>query len=333
MAQNFLRCDRYGRPSAMASEISASLAPVETTRQFHIFGREIPHSISPAMHNAGFQYHNLDCSYRITETESVEDCPTSIARADFGGASVAMPYKLEVMRYCGIVTAEAKLMGAVNTLCVRTDAHGQRLIEGDNTDWIGVLNCIQAKYPTRGKESPKMGWVIGAGGAARAAVYALHAAGTERIFISNRSHSKAESLVSAFSDHFKVEIIDDWSEMNEHPADVVIGTVPANAVYDSDFYGIEWNSAGGLCIDLSYNPRVTPLLWVVADVPKWKIVNGLQVLLEQGYAQYRKWTALEPPKELIMEAIGCDLLQDESDPAADHCLATGRKPIVQSCKL
>lgn len=275
-----------------------------TTKQYHIFGRGISFSMSPAIHNTGFRHHELNSNYSITEVESVDDCLAFISREEFGGASVTMPYKLEVFRYCDVMTDEAKLLGAVNTLAVTQGASGQRIIEGENTDWSGILNCIRTNYPNA-STSPKIGWVIGAGGAARAAVYALHRAGVKSIFISNRTRSRAEAIADTFAGHFRVEVVEDWTEMNEHPADVIIGTVPADTYTDSQFDGLRWNGAGGLCIDMSYKPRVTPLLTVATKAPEWNIANGIEVLLEQGYVQYQKWTGLEPPRQLMRVAVGC----------------------------
>lgn len=271
------------------------------TKQFHIFGRGISFSMSPAIHNTGFEHHDLDNSYKITEVGAVEDCLPFISQENFGGASVTMPYKLEVSRYCDILTTEAKLLGAVNTLAVHYGENKERTLEGDNTDWSGILNCIQTRHA-----GPRTGWVIGAGGAARAAIYALHRAGIEQIFISNRTRSKAEVIAETFAGHFNVKVIDDWTQMNAHPADVIVGTVPAETYSDSQFDGLEWNAAGGLCIDMSYKPRVTPLLSVAAKAPKWAIANGIEILLEQGYVQYQKWTGLEPPKQLMRAAVGVD---------------------------
>lgn len=270
-------------------------------KQFHIFGRGISFSMSPAIHNTGFEYHGIENNYKITEVDTVEDCFPLLSQENFGGASVTMPYKLEISRYCDVLTTEAKLLGAVNTLAVHYSENGERSIEGDNTDWSGILNCIQTRHP-----KSKTGWVIGAGGAARAAIYALQRAGMDHIFISNRTRSKAEAIAETFAGHFKVEVVDDWTEMNAHPADVIIGTVPAETYHDSQFEGLEWNAAGGLCIDMSYKPRVTPLLSVAAKAPKWKIANGIEILLEQGYVQYQKWTGLEPPKQLMRVAVGVD---------------------------
>jgi shikimate-5-dehydrogenase len=291
----------------MISKTPTSVATGQATKQFHIFGRGISFSMSPAIHNTGFEHHDLNYNYKITEVDTVEDCLPFISREDFGGASVTMPYKLEVSQYCDVLTTEAKLLGAVNTLAVQHGKNGERSIEGDNTDWSGILNCIQTRHP-----NSKTGWVIGAGGAARAAIYALHRAGIESIFISNRTRAKAEAIAETFADHFRVEVIDDWAEMNAHPADVIVGTVPAETYSGSQFEGLEWNAAGGLCIDMSYKPRVTPLLSVAAKAPEWTIANGIEILLEQGYVQYQKWTGLEPPRKLMRVAVGVDSVESAS---------------------
>jgi hypothetical protein len=101
--------------------------------------------MSPAIHNTGFQHHQLDYNYSITEIGSVQDCLLVTAHEHYV-ASVTMSYKLEVTKYCDIVTHEGKLMAALNTLSVQKGANGQRIIKGDNTDGSGILNCIRAKY-------------------------------------------------------------------------------------------------------------------------------------------------------------------------------------------
>jgi shikimate-5-dehydrogenase len=290
----------------MASEGSVQLTHSGAIKQFHIFGREISFSMSPAIHNTGFQHHQLDCNYSIIEIGSVQDCLLATAHEHYGGASVTMPYKLEVTKYCDIFTHERKLMAAANTLSVQKGANGQRTIKGDNTDWSGILNCIRAKYLIYTTRLPKMGWVIDADGAARAAIYVLHKSGVEKIFISNRTRSRGEAIASKFADQFHVEVVDDWEEMNSHPADIVVGTIPVDTILDTHFGKVQRQSVGGLCIDMSYRPRVTPLLSIAARASNWEIANGIEVLLEQGYVQYQKWTGLKPPKKLVRNAVGCD---------------------------
>ncbi|KAG8631770.1 hypothetical protein KVT40_000910 [Elsinoe batatas] len=221
----------------------------------------------------------------------------------FGGASVTMPYKLEVHRFCDHVTERAQLIGAINTILVR-DEDGRRTIEGDNTDCHGLSQVIRDRFPGHSQKStPQVGWVIGAGGASRAAIMALHLAGFSRVFISNRTREKAERIAKDFAALLKVEIIDSWEHMNAHPADVVIGTVPAESVLESDFARLVWNAEGGLCIDMSYKPLQTPLLRTAQKQAGWVTADGVDVLLEQAYCQFKLWTGLDSPRAIIAKAV------------------------------
>ena len=279
-------------------------------KNLYIFGKNISFSKSPPMHNAAFAYHNLpNHHYSIREVDSISDCAPLIASPDFAGASVTMPFKLQISQFCDEVTDEARLMGgAVNTLSVHESAGGKRILRGDNTDWSGLLQCITTRYPRHNDgggvmRKPRVGWVIGAGGASRAAVYALHKSGVEDIYISNRTFSRAQEIAEDFARHFVVTPIETWERMNGHPADVIIGTVPAETVDDSAFAGIEWKGEGGLCIDMSYKPRVTPLMRIAQGREGWATANGLDALLEQGLIQFEIWTGLEAPREVMSAAI------------------------------
>jgi shikimate-5-dehydrogenase len=277
---------------------------ISPTQNLYIFGKGISFSKSPHMHNAAFASHSLDYIYSIREIDDVRDCLPLIRSVDFKGASVTMPYKLQMAAYCDSVTDEARLMGAVNTLSVRRSTDGKRMIQGDNTDWSGLLQCIQQRYPGYDvARPPKIGWVIGAGGASRAAVYALHRSGVEEIYISNRTYERARQIAADFAEHFRVVPIERWEEMNGHPADLVIGTVPADTVSEAQFANIEWKNEGGLCIDMSYKPRVTPLMRIAERQAGWATANGLDALLEQGLIQYKIWTGLDGPRDVMSKAI------------------------------
>ena len=275
------------------------------TQNLYIFGKGISFSKSPHMHNAAFAHHGLDDhSYSIREVDSISDCEPFIRSPDFIGASVTMPYKLQIAAFCDTVTDEARLMGAVNTLSVHRSADGKQMIRGDNTDWSGLVQCIQTRYPGYdAARPPKVGWVIGAGGASRAAVYALHKSGVGQIYISNRTHERAQQIAADFAQHFRVVPIERWEEMNGHPADVVIGTVPAETVSDAQFAGVGWKTGGGLCVDMSYKPRVTTLMGIAGRQEGWMTAGGLDALLEQGLIQYKIWTGLDGPRDVMSAAI------------------------------
>ena len=132
---------------------------------------------------------------------------------------------------------------------------------------------------------------------------ALHKSGVERIFISNRTQAHAKDIAVAFSGHFAVEVIGSWEVMNEHPADIIIGTVPAETVTESQFMNLMWQSKGGLYIDMSYKLRLTPLMKIAQAHGSWETANGTDVLLEQGLIQYQIWTGMEAPREVMQAAI------------------------------
>jgi shikimate-5-dehydrogenase len=298
--------ERPTKIARMSEPATTETSQQEQQQNLYIFGKGISFSKSPHMHNAAFAHHNLSHShhYSIREVDSVSDCGPFIRSADFKGASVTMPYKLSVARFCDQVTDEARLMGAVNTLSVGRSSDGKRVVRGDNTDWSGLLQCIQTRYPGYdAAKPPKVGWVIGAGGASRAAVYALHRAGVQHIYISNRTFSRAAKIAEDFEGLFRVVPVGEWEEMNAHPADVIIGTVPADTVDDAQFAGVGWKGEGGLCIDMSYKPRVTPLMRIARRQEGWATANGLDALLEQGLIQYEIWTGLEAPRVVMSQAI------------------------------
>jgi hypothetical protein len=110
-------------------------------------------------------------------------------------------------------------------------AHNQRR----QHRWVWHSQLHTSKISIYATRPPKTGWVIEADGAARAAIYALHKSGVEKMFISNRTRSRAEAIASKFADQFHVEVVDDWEEMNSHPADIVVGTIPVETISDTHF--------------------------------------------------------------------------------------------------
>ncbi|KAJ5974545.1 hypothetical protein N7481_011755 [Penicillium waksmanii] len=267
-------------------------------KSFHIFGSGISFSISPTIHNSGFQHYGLPFTYDIRESPSIEDVADLISDEKLGGASVTMPHKLHVHKYCTDQTDIAKLIGAINTLVIKNTSDGRKVI-GDNTDWSG-LHTIITDYSKVATQRSTVGLVIGAGGASRAALYALHRAGIQHIYLVNRTQSVAEKVKEDFKPAFEITILPNLQELPRMPH-VIIGTVPATATTEDQFSGIFGSS--GLCIEMAYKPRQTPLLTVAQRHTGWQTVTGLEVLLAQGYDQFGLWTGLEPPREKMVEAV------------------------------
>ena len=263
-------------------------------KNFHIFGKGIAFSVSPTIHNAGFAHYGLPFNYTTRESDSIDGVTSLIADDRFGGASVTMPHKLQVHKFCNEQTDTAKLIGAINTLIVKNNGN-QRTIIGDNTDWSGLYNIMAAHTKTQ----PKSGLVIGAGGASRAALYAMHKTGIKTIYLVNRTLATAEKVREDFRQAFEIKVVANLADIPEKP-DVVIGTVPADTTTENQFTPLF--GSRGLCIDMSYKPRQTPLL-MAAQKHGWDTVTGLEVLLAQAFDQFLLWTGLEAPRDVMAEAI------------------------------
>jgi shikimate-5-dehydrogenase len=267
-------------------------------KNFHIFGKGISFSVSPTIHNEAFKHCGLPFKYTIRESDNIDGVAGLIKDNAFGGASVTMPHKLQVHKFCDEQTETAKLIGAINTLIVKGEG-SERTIIGNNTDWSGLYGIIAA-HSTKMQQRPKVGLVIGAGGASRAALYAMHKAGMEDIYLVNRTLATAEMVRDDFGSAFDIKVVPGLSDLPKE-LDVVIGTVPAETTNEDQFASLFRKQ--GLCIDMSYKPRQTPLLTVAQRHQAWDTVSGVEVLLAQAFDQFSLWTGLDAPKDVMTEAI------------------------------
>ncbi|KAJ5729463.1 uncharacterized protein N7483_003971 [Penicillium malachiteum] len=280
----------------------------QSPKDFHIFGCGISFSVSPTIHNAGFRHLNVPYNYDIQESASIDDVAGLIANERFGGASVTMPHKLHVHKFCKEQTDTARLIGAINTLVVRSSGN-QRVIIGDNTDWSGLYSII-TNYAEgmKGDRSPKVGLVIGAGGASRAALYSMYRSGLQQTYVVNRTQANAEQIKANFAETFNIIVLASLQDLPCLP-DIIIGTVPADVTTEEQFSSIF--KTEGLCIDMAYKPRQTPLLTAAQRNKGWSTVTGLEVLLAQAYDQFRLWTDLEAPVEEMKEAVALHEIEKE----------------------
>jgi pentafunctional AROM polypeptide len=151
--------------------------------------------MSPTLHNTAFNILGLPHKYELLETKTVGDeIKIAITSPDFGGASVTIPFKLDIIPLLDRLMPAAEAIGAVNTIIPKRTGSG-RILVGDNTDWIGIRSCICSKL---GDRPVGAALVIGAGGTARAAIYALQSLRAEVIYIYDRTASKARDLAHAF---------------------------------------------------------------------------------------------------------------------------------------
>lgn len=217
---------RDGSSPDVASTLRQNLFMLNVLRplRFFVFGAEVKLSLSPAMHNAGFISGGMLHSYRACEAADLEDVKATIFDDEFGGASISLPFKTEVISMIQQLSPSARMIGAVNTLlpvrenvswhadCVDQRCKCQRnrngpvlSLFGDNTDWMGIYACI-ARYtsPANTITAETSALVIGAGGLSRAGIYTLVKLGIRNIFIFNRTVNKARALAEEYENA-------DWS--------------------------------------------------------------------------------------------------------------------------
>ncbi|KAI8346025.1 aromatic amino acid family biosynthesis-related protein [Mortierella sp. GBAus27b] len=303
-----------GQLSARAILAARHIAGLLPTKQFYLFGTPIKQSLSPLMHNTSFLSLGLPYNYSLHETDTVDESIVAKMRSsDFGGASVTIPHKIDIISKLDEITEDAKVIGAVNTVVPVPDGKGNTILVGDNTDWLGIYHQIEHHLSSTSTVQPhKMkGLVIGAGGTSRAALYALHSLGVRDISIFNRTMVKSQAVADSFKDLFVVKVLSAnellKSSNSKTDYDLVVSTIPgtidSGSLFDESIFGV---GKKGVAVELAYTPRFTRFLKLAAQAG-WATVEGGQVLMEQGGWQAEKWVGRKWDVESVH--VQMDLVQ------------------------
>lgn len=171
------------------------LSAASTPLKFYIFGHPVAMSPSPDIHNIGFARNGLTHRYERFDTEDAAEVIRMVKSAGCGGGSVTIPHKESVIPHMDELTESAQAIGAVNTITKLPDGR----LRGDNTDWLGIKNQLEAKAPaTRPSGGALVALICGAGGTAKAAAFALRKMGATRVLIFNRTVERAQKLAEEF---------------------------------------------------------------------------------------------------------------------------------------
>jgi shikimate dehydrogenase len=262
-----------------------------------IIGFPLSHTLSPAMHNAAFRALGMtDWFYDAMEIPP--DIPRHAVeeprRHGYIGLNVTIPFKETSMRYC-VPDEKARAIGAVNTIDFRTDV-------GTNTDVDGLIEDLQAhEVPLRGETAI----VLGAGGAARAAVYGLWQQGV-RVLIVNRTRDRAEQLltqlmISAGVRDAEVVTLD---EAAERDASLIVNCTPVGMYPHTEaspwIEGVQI-PRGITLYDTIYRPERTKLMAQV-EAAGGRAIGGLGMLVRQGAKAFEIWTGRSAPLDVMFEA-------------------------------
>jgi shikimate dehydrogenase len=245
-----------------------------------VLGYPVRHSRSPAMMNAAFADLQLDWRYLALPVPPARFAETvrALAGSGYRAANVTIPHKPAALEVADELSDAAREIGAVNTLSFAEDGR----ISGDNTDAGGLLDAL-------GEPLPESALVLGAGGAARAAAWALREAGAS-VRIWNRTPERAAALAKELQ-----------VEAGTGEAELLVNATSVGLRREDSLDGLPLVDAR-VVADLVYGDGPTPFArW--AEERGARLVDGLEVLVRQGARSLALWTGREPPVDLMRRAV------------------------------
>jgi shikimate dehydrogenase len=275
------------------------VTPTAATRLFALLGDPVSHSLSPTFQNAALHALGLDAVY-VALRCAADDLPglmRGIARAG-GGGNVTVPHKALAARTVDRPGDAVVRTGACNAFWLEDGA-----VHGDNTDVAGAREAVRALLgrPPQGARV----LLLGAGGSASAVVCALADAGVERIVVANRTRDRADALAERFrAPGVRIDVVDSADALAAERFDLAVnatslGLRPADPLpFDPDAPG----PALGAALDLVYAPGETR--WVREMRARGlAAADGKEMLIQQGAAAFRRWWSIDPPLEVMREAL------------------------------
>jgi len=261
----------------------------QATKIYGVAGNPVSHSMSPLMQNSAFHRERLNAVYLPLKTDSVEDLMTFARQLPLSGLSVTMPLKQKVLPYLANVDPLTAKLGACNT--IRTGADGK--LYGFNTDVAGVIRPLEKRMTLKGASV----LVLGAGGAARAAVYGLAEKGAT-VFIWSRKEAAARELATLAG---ATSI--SRQQIRATHFDVLINATPCGMTGNHHPLPLEpeeWTAR--IVFDLVYNPLETPLL-KEAHARGIATIQGVEMFVHQGARQFELWTGKPAPEAEMLRVV------------------------------
>lgn len=276
------------------------------TKIISVIGHPIKHSLSPLMHNITFEINGMNYLYLPFDVpaQNLKAAIKGMVALNIKGINVTLPHKEKILQYVNEISEEASVIGAINTV-----VNDNGTLYGYNTDVYGVQETLN---PFKDEISGSNVTVIGAGGAARSVIYALiRFFKVERINIINRTEQSADSLKTYFVNKMLFHGIRTYELI---PPDVVtklsdskliINTTPLGMlpnIDDSATAIAESFNENQIVFDLIYNPLKTKFLGI-AESKGARILNGLQMFVEQGARSFELWTGEKMPVDKIFKTL------------------------------
>jgi len=260
-----------------------------------LIGHPVKHSISPQLHNSAFKHLGLNMVYLAfdVKSEHLSRVVKGLRSLNIVGFNVTIPHKVSIIKFLDILDSTARETKAVNTVVLKNNR-----LTGYNTDVEGIKrSLLDSKGILDGRAL-----IIGAGGAARAAVVALKNLGIDEIVIANRRIWKAAALVRIFKKNdLEVKSVG-LPEVRRYSrtSSIIINATPVGMWPHQDETPLSSKDIprNSTVLDLVYNPLKTKLL-EEAEKAGAETINGLKPLIEQASKAFELWTGLHPPKDVL----------------------------------
>jgi 3-dehydroquinate dehydratase/shikimate dehydrogenase len=261
----------------------------QATRIYGVAGNPVSHSLSPLMQNSAFRRERVNAVYLPLKTESLEDLLRLARELPLSGLSVTMPLKQLVLPHLANVDPLTAKLGACNT--IRLGADGK--LYGFNTDVAGIIRPLEKRMTLKDRRI----LILGAGGAARAAVFGLVEKGAH-VFIWSRKEASAKELAKASGAAVVTK-----KQIAESEFDVLINATPCGMTGNAHSLPLDegaWKAR--LVFDLVYNPLETPLL-KAAKARGMHTIQGFEMFVYQGARQFELWTGKPAPEAEMLRVV------------------------------
>ena len=271
----------------------------KSIKTYCIIGDPIEHSLSPAMHNAAFNFLKLRSTYiayRVTYSELAASI-CSLKEVRLAGFNVTIPHKTRILKYIDVLDRVASKAGAVNTV-----QNVDGVLYGYNTDVGGFLRPLAKRGINLNGLNVLL---LGAGGAARAVVVALSSK-TEnlKISIANRNRDRAKELakigntLGANCESFSLQDV----QLLSYRANMIVNTLPLGMYNEKSIIDVQYIPSDSIVYDVVYRPVLTDLLKNAKQAGA-TLVYGYEMLLEQGAESFQIWTGIPAPLEVMRKSL------------------------------
>ncbi|GAA6012759.1 hypothetical protein JCM11491_002552 [Sporobolomyces phaffii] len=328
-----LTSSRPSSPVPISQELKTQPA------QTRLFGYPLHHTYAPFLHNTITRLAGVPRVYEKMESVDIDSFMQFLRSEDCGGSAVTMPHKIAICSKLDDLTQEGREIGACNTVILRKNEKGERILVGHNTDSVGVRESLLREDDSHVKSGKiRPGAVLGAGGACRAAVYALNKwLNCSPIYVVNRDRDESLAFIKAFKDSasetFNPELIHvetvEEAEKLDSPAYIVsaVPAFPPTSPEEKQARAVSQvlfdKPEKGVILEMCYHPDIWTELAQIAKDAGWKVVTGEQAMIWQGIEQQLLWLGCELEDLPVDEILAAVSKQVQSDKE------TGKEPPLE----